>query len=115
MTDDIGPPGQWRCPTCGFVLMKMKLRASDMAVGVDARPVEDVCPNDGASLRPKTWKEDALDSDRVGREQMHRADIAEQERDAAVRWLLQWKRSFQEDATVDSVLTELHARMAATP
>lgn len=74
---DIGPPGHWICRTCGFVLMKMKLRASDMAVGVDARPVEDICPNDGSSMRPKTWKEDALDSDRVGREQMQRADAAE--------------------------------------
>ncbi len=86
--EDIGPPGHWICSTCGFVLMKMMLRASDMAVGVDAREVQDVCPNDGSSMRRKTWKEDALDADRVGREQMALADelrakleAAEQERD----------------------------------
>lgn len=73
-SEDLGPPGQYICRTCGFVAMKMLLRASDMAVGVDARPVVEACPNDGQPLQPKTWKEDALDSDRVGREQMRRAD-----------------------------------------
>lgn len=90
--NEIGPPGHWICPTCGFVLMKMMLRPSDMAVGIDARDVQDICPNDGSSMRRKTWKEDALDSDRVGREQMKRADELESklqevqaERDDALR------------------------------
>jgi hypothetical protein len=72
-----GPPGQWICRTCGFRLSTMLLRASDGAVGIDVRPVEDICPNDGSSMRPVTWKEDALNSDRVGIEQMKRADAAE--------------------------------------
>lgn len=37
-------PGQWRCPKCKFVLMQMKLRASDGAVGVRDEPGEP-CPN----------------------------------------------------------------------
>ncbi len=45
----------------------------------------------------------------------HAAERAEAERDQAVRWLVQWKRSFGDAATIDSVLAELHARMAATP
>lgn len=76
-----GPPGQWICRTCGFRLSKMVLRASDMAVGIDDRVVEDICPNEGSSMRRVTWKEDALASDRVGIEQMKRADKAESQRD----------------------------------
>lgn len=37
-----GPPGRWICQTCGFQVTKAFLRASDGAVGVDARPVEDI-------------------------------------------------------------------------
>ena len=72
-----GPDGAWICETCGFVALKMLLRATDGAVGIDSCEVQDVCPNDGTSLRRKTWKEDAIDSDRVGREQMQRASEAE--------------------------------------
>ena len=50
--DTVGPPGRWVCPTCGFMLTTAILRASDGAVGVNRRPVEDICPNDGSSLRP---------------------------------------------------------------
>lgn len=70
-------PGAWVCDTCGFRLQKMKLRANDMAVGVDSSDVQDICPNDGTSMRALTWKEDAEASDRVGIEQMKRADAAE--------------------------------------
>lgn len=72
-----GPPGRWICQTCGFQVTKAFLRAHDGAVGIDARPVEDVCPNDGTSLRRIIWKEDAADANRVGMEQMQRADTAE--------------------------------------
>lgn len=72
---DIGPPGRWVCPTCGFQLTKAILRPSDGAVGVDASPVEDICQNDGSSLRQVTWKEDAEDANRVGLESMKRADL----------------------------------------
>jgi len=40
----------WKCPKCEYVLYKMFLRASDMAVGVDTREVREVCPNDGTTL-----------------------------------------------------------------
>lgn len=70
-------PGAWVCNTCGFRLQKMKIRAADMAVGVDNAVVEDICPNDGTSMRALTWKEDAEASDRVGREYMARADAAD--------------------------------------
>lgn len=74
-----GPPGRWICQTCGFQVTKAFLRAHDGAVGIDARPVEDVCPNDGTSLRRITWKEDSEDANRVALEQMKRADALEQQ------------------------------------
>ena len=52
-----GPPGDWICQTCGFALHKRFLRSSDMAIGIDAREVQDICPNDGSSMRRVTWKE----------------------------------------------------------
>jgi len=72
--EDVGPPGRWICPTCGFSLTRAILRASDGAVGVDTNPLFNICTNDGASLRQVTWKEDAEDANRVGLEQMKRAD-----------------------------------------
>lgn len=72
-----GPPGRWICRTCGFQITRAILRAHDGAVGVDRSVVEDICPNDGSSMRRVTWKEDAEDANRVGLEQMQRADRAE--------------------------------------
>lgn len=72
-----GPGDRWVCRTCGFMLTKAILRASDGAVGMDTREVHDVCPNDGFSLRRVTWKEEAADANRVGLEQMKRADELE--------------------------------------
>jgi hypothetical protein len=68
-------PGAWVCDTCGFRLQKMILRACDGAVGVSRDAVTDICQNDGTSLRPLTWKEDAESS--VGIEYMKRAEAAE--------------------------------------
>ena len=73
---DDGPP-VWICDVCHFEVTKMLLRASDGAVGPDRREVQDICPNDGTSLRRLTWKEDAQRADRVAIEQMKRADAAE--------------------------------------
>ena len=42
----------WKCPLCGFILHKMLLRASDMAVGINLSTAREVCPNDGATLVP---------------------------------------------------------------
>lgn len=72
-----GPPGVWLCVTCGFVAMKALLRACDGAVGIDRRDVQDVCPNDGTSLRRQTWKEACEAADRIGLEQTKRAESAE--------------------------------------
>src|SRR6185503_77575 len=96
---DIGPPGRWICPTCGFVLTKAILRASDGAVGVDASPVQDICQNDGSSLRQVTWKEDAEDANRVGLEKMKRADVAE----AKIVLLRNWVNDLQAGMYVNCV------------
>jgi hypothetical protein len=96
-----GPPGTYLCDTCGFIAQKFMLRAADMAVGIDLRDHHEVCPNDGTPMRRKTWKEDALDSDRVAREQMARADAAEAkvaEQESLVAWL-------QERTSEDAVNT----------
>jgi protein gp37 len=42
----------WKCPNCRFILQKCFLRASDGAVGINSERVREVCPNDGATLRP---------------------------------------------------------------
>lgn len=70
-------PGVWLCETCGFKVVKAILRASDGAVGVDSRPVHDICPNDGASLRPQTWKEAASEAVTNAVFHMERAEKAE--------------------------------------
>lgn len=67
-TDD----GQWICETCGFRLTRAILRAFDGAVGMDRKEVEDICPNDGTSLRRLTWREDAENANRVGLEMFKR-------------------------------------------
>jgi hypothetical protein len=72
-----GPPGLWKCHACGFQLTKAFMRASDGAVGVDRRPVEDICPNDGMSLRPVTWKEACDNAGDMAVLQMERATAAE--------------------------------------
>ena len=69
-------PDQWKCETCGFVLTKAILRASDGAVGMDTREIHDICPNDGTSLRRVTWREDAENANRVGLEMFKRAEEA---------------------------------------
>lgn len=69
-----GPQGVYLCDKCGFELTRMLMRASDGAVAVDNKPYDEPCPNDGTRMRPLTWKEDAERSNRVGLEQMRRAD-----------------------------------------
>jgi len=44
--------GVWKCPNCRYTLQKCYLRASDGAVGLNTEQVREVCPNDGATLRP---------------------------------------------------------------
>lgn len=44
--------GVWKCPNCRYTLQKCYLRASDGAVGPNTEQVREVCPNDGATLRP---------------------------------------------------------------
>jgi hypothetical protein len=95
LVEQDGPGHRWVCQTCGFTVMKAFLRASDGAVGPDTREVEDVCPNDGTSLRRLTWKEDAAAAYCVGLEQMKRADAAE----AALARVTQ-ERGEGEDLTV---------------
>jgi hypothetical protein len=51
VTDERIPiPGDWECPTCGFVVHKRVLRRDDGEVFVDASARREVCPNDGVTL-----------------------------------------------------------------
>ena len=45
------PTGAWKCPMCGFVLMKRILYAQSGNVGVDRNPITEPCPNDGAGMK----------------------------------------------------------------
>ena len=92
------------------------LRAADMAVGIDTREHNEVCPNDATPMRRKTWKEDALDADRVAREQMARAEGAEAElaeQDAKIAALTE-QRDAAEDRQLErgAQLSELHGALA---
>lgn len=53
----------WKCPVCGFILHKMLLRATDMAVGINLSTSREVCPNDGVTLIPLEENDDG----KVGR------------------------------------------------
>ncbi len=45
------PSGAWRCPTCGFVLMKRLLDPESGRVGVNRELISEKCPNDGATMK----------------------------------------------------------------
>jgi hypothetical protein len=65
-TDDlIYVPGDWVCPQCSFRLHKRLLSATDGAVAVDTGVEEERCFNDGTTLQPLTWKQEAEEANRV--------------------------------------------------
>jgi hypothetical protein len=70
-------PNQWVCPSCGFCVTKMILRAADGAVGIDTSEVQDICPNDGSSLRRLTWEQNATEAHEEWRKANERAAAAE--------------------------------------
>lgn len=76
-------PGVWICPTCGFTLQKSYLHALDGTVSVDTRPVEEICQNDGASLRPQTWEQEANEARKVAMDALEREHALTRERDEA--------------------------------
>ena len=71
-SDDIGPPGVWTCPSCGLVCARSNLNARDGSV-TPSQTVPEPCPNDGATLRRLTWREQAVDMLKRATEQMERA------------------------------------------
>jgi hypothetical protein len=51
-------PGLWKCPKCKFQLTTSVLYAKTGNIGVQHHN-SDPCPNDGETLLPVTWEEDA--------------------------------------------------------
>jgi hypothetical protein len=45
------PSGAWKCPLCGFVLMKSIISAETGNVSVNRSNSAELCPNDGEKLK----------------------------------------------------------------
>lgn len=74
-------PGDWACPTCGFVESKRTLHAPTGYVGVsDAAALP--CPNDGQFMARLTWKQHATNVQAIAEDLLQRAVTAEHQRDA---------------------------------
>lgn len=71
-------PNVWVCQTCGFEAHKMVLRAFDGAVGINSTEQQDICPNDGTSMRRRTWKEACDQAVQNAVAAFERAETAEQ-------------------------------------
>lgn len=52
-------PGEWRCPTCTFVLHRRVLFAQSGTVGIPTNEYTEPCPNCTTLLVPVTWQEEA--------------------------------------------------------
>lgn len=52
MADEPVVPGEFKCPQCGFVVLKSILSATSGACWRDSKDVLEPCPNDGTILRP---------------------------------------------------------------
>lgn len=76
-------PGEWRCPSCGFVLHKRVIRVADMSVSVNDRDEAELCPNDGATMKRVTWEQNSKDADAAGLALAKELRKAELERDSA--------------------------------
>jgi len=76
LQQQLAEPNIWICQTCGFTLTKAFLRAANGAVGVDSRDVEDVCPNDGTSMRRQTYRESADAASKTAVDLMERLNTA---------------------------------------
>jgi hypothetical protein len=118
-TADPYVPGDWVCPTCGFIQSMRTMNAHSGNVGVSherALP----CPNDGEYLVRLTWKRHAenvtavataaLDSETALRA---RLDASERVRVAAERVLSCYAGSF--NASLDPAMDALRASLAPTP
>lgn len=71
--------GQWQCPTCKFTLSKNVLSVRDGNVYANAEPFNEICPNDGAIMRPLTYKDSYHDICKCCEQQVERAVKAEQQ------------------------------------
>ena len=56
---EIYVPGDWICPTCGFIESRRMLSALDGTVCVNLTSPELPCRNDGTFLERLTWKQHA--------------------------------------------------------
>jgi hypothetical protein len=55
VSDEPKVPGEFKCPKCGFVIMKSVLYAESGNIARDTRDTLEPCPNDGEILRPVTF------------------------------------------------------------
>lgn len=51
-------PGTFKCPKCGFAVVKSVLYVKSGSIGADHHCSEP-CPNDGTKLEPVTWESEA--------------------------------------------------------
>ncbi len=59
-------PGEWFCPKCFYRFHQRTLNAHTLQVGISSSHSEpDPCPNDGESLQPLSWRQDAEEANRA--------------------------------------------------
>lgn len=91
-------PNIWICETCNFTLVRNFLRASDGAIGIDRTTIEDICPNDGTSMRRQTFQES---SDQAAKSAVQWADRAIAAEAEVVRLTAEQGRGQKVDVGID--------------
>ncbi len=89
----LGPEGMYICATCGFQSERMTMHA-DGAVCPDPNDLQDICKNDGTSLRRMTMAEYASAVSRDAFDRMEEANKLRSERDEAMRTIKQNNENF---------------------
>ncbi len=116
LREQVYVPNQWVCPTCGFVLSKMLLRASDGAVGIDTTEVQEICSNDGSSLVRLTYEQASAENGKNAVENAQRYFDLRSAVQQQVEHIHQWFVLIQpkiEDARPDAVFLQASVLAAA--
>mgnify|MGYP001604592635 CR=1 FL=1 len=54
-------PGTFQCLVCQYVLHARVIDAKTGNIGVSNVPADKICPNDGLSMAPRSWKQEVLE------------------------------------------------------
>lgn len=100
-------PGELVCPTCSFRLHKRLLSAVDFSVSVDSSPVTEHCPNDGAEMRPLTWKESDEEANRGLVSLVDRLKVVKDARERIAEVIYSLDR-FTDDTAIAEIQDELN-------